>query len=141
MIPPAMQCGVGRDLFGLEPPGRRVQSPASGDTDAPAVSSRSGAVSVLQAAWEFDPRRAIGRCLLVFDGQGSEANRKGRGGGGGADATGALPTADRSGVSGGPDPVEIVGMEAASGFEPLNRGFADLRLGHLATPPGPDRYV
>jgi hypothetical protein len=26
-------------------------------------------------------------------------------------------------------------MEAASGFEPLSRGFADLRLGHLATPP------
>src|SRR5688500_895803 len=25
--------------------------------------------------------------------------------------------------------------EAASGFEPLNRGFADLRLNHLATPP------
>ena len=26
-------------------------------------------------------------------------------------------------------------MEAASGFEPLNRGFADPRLNHLATPP------
>src|SRR5206468_6678678 len=26
-------------------------------------------------------------------------------------------------------------MEAASGFEPLSRGFADLRLSHLATPP------
>src|SRR5262249_51771731 len=26
-------------------------------------------------------------------------------------------------------------LEAASGFEPLNRGFADLRLSHLATPP------
>src|SRR5712691_5337729 len=26
-------------------------------------------------------------------------------------------------------------LEAASGFEPLNRGFADLRLNHLATPP------
>src|SRR5262249_6869730 len=26
-------------------------------------------------------------------------------------------------------------MEAASGFEPLHRGFADLRLSHLATPP------
>ena len=26
-------------------------------------------------------------------------------------------------------------VEAASGFEPLNRGFADLRLNHLATPP------
>jgi hypothetical protein len=26
-------------------------------------------------------------------------------------------------------------MEAASGFEPLDRGFADLRLNHLATPP------
>ena len=28
-------------------------------------------------------------------------------------------------------------MEAASGFEPLNRGFADPRLNHLATPPLP----
>src|ERR1041385_3931013 len=26
-------------------------------------------------------------------------------------------------------------MEAGSGFEPLNRGFPDLRLSHLATPP------
>ena len=26
-------------------------------------------------------------------------------------------------------------VEAASGFEPLNRGFADPRLNHLATPP------
>ena len=26
-------------------------------------------------------------------------------------------------------------VEAASGFEPENRGFADLRLNHLATPP------
>ena len=26
-------------------------------------------------------------------------------------------------------------LEAASGFEPLNRDFADLRLNHLATPP------
>src|SRR3989338_8254958 len=29
----------------------------------------------------------------------------------------------------------LPGGEAASGFEPLNRGFADLRLNHLATPP------
>ena len=26
-------------------------------------------------------------------------------------------------------------IKAASGFEPLNRGFADPRLNHLATPP------
>jgi hypothetical protein len=26
-------------------------------------------------------------------------------------------------------------MEAASGFEPLYKGFADPRLNHLATPP------
>jgi hypothetical protein len=26
-------------------------------------------------------------------------------------------------------------LEVASGFEPLSRGFADLRLNHLATPP------
>ena len=45
--------------------------------------------------------------------------------------------AGRRRVSGVPERVEIVGVEAASGFEPLNRGFADLRLGHLATPPGP----
>jgi hypothetical protein len=33
---------------------------------------------------------------------------------------------------------ELIGpglMEAASGFEPLHRGFADLSLGHLGTPP------
>ena len=28
-------------------------------------------------------------------------------------------------------------LEAAGGFEPPNRGFADLRLSHLATPPEP----
>ena len=27
-------------------------------------------------------------------------------------------------------------VEAASGFEPLNGGFADLSLNHLGTPPG-----
>ncbi len=26
-------------------------------------------------------------------------------------------------------------LEAASGFEPLRRGFADLSLNHLGTPP------
>jgi hypothetical protein len=26
-------------------------------------------------------------------------------------------------------------LEAASGFEPLHRGFADLSLNHLGTPP------
>ena len=26
-------------------------------------------------------------------------------------------------------------VEAASGFEPLHRGFADLSLNHLGTPP------
>ena len=30
-------------------------------------------------------------------------------------------------------------MEAASGFEPLHRGFADLSLNHLGTPPCVDR--
>jgi len=29
-------------------------------------------------------------------------------------------------------------LEVASGFEPLNRGFADLRLNRLATPPRSD---
>ena len=30
-------------------------------------------------------------------------------------------------------------LEAASGFEPLHRGFADLSLNHLGTPPSEDR--
>jgi hypothetical protein len=30
-------------------------------------------------------------------------------------------------------------LEAASGFEPLHRGFADLSLNHLGTPPQTDR--
>ena len=30
-------------------------------------------------------------------------------------------------------------LEAASGFEPLHRGFADLSLNHLGTPPYVDR--
>jgi hypothetical protein len=30
-----------------------------------------------------------------------------------------------------------VEVEAASGFEPLHRGFADLSLNHLGTPPSP----
>ena len=30
-------------------------------------------------------------------------------------------------------------VEAASGFEPLHRGFADLSLNHLGTPPLEDR--
>src|SRR4030095_14935630 len=34
-----------------------------------------------------------------------------------------------------PVPPTASRLEAASGFEPLNRGFADLRLSHLATPP------
>ena len=33
-----------------------------------------------------------------------------------------------------------VSVEAASGFEPESRGFADLRLDHLATPPRTDHY-
>src|SRR5262249_5641434 len=34
-----------------------------------------------------------------------------------------------------PPPVNAARLEAASGFEPESRGFADLRLDHLATPP------
>ena len=29
----------------------------------------------------------------------------------------------------------VTSLEAASGFEPLHRGFADLSLNHLGTPP------
>ena len=32
----------------------------------------------------------------------------------------------------------MTGLEAAPGVEPGNRGFADLRLNHLATPPVPN---
>jgi hypothetical protein len=35
---------------------------------------------------------------------------------------------------------EEVELEAASGLEPENRGFADLRLNHLATPPRTVHY-
>ena len=31
--------------------------------------------------------------------------------------------------------IALEGMEATGGFEPPNRGFADLRLNHLATSP------
>jgi hypothetical protein len=34
-----------------------------------------------------------------------------------------------------------MGLEAAAGVEPANRGFADLRLSHLATPPSADQYT
>ena len=44
--------------------------------------------------------------------------------------TGTLRNVGRSGWTG-----NAGGLEAASGFEPENRGFADLRLNHLATPP------
>ena len=35
---------------------------------------------------------------------------------------------------------EEVELEAASGLEPESRGFADLRLNHLATPPRATHY-
>jgi hypothetical protein len=35
---------------------------------------------------------------------------------------------------------EEVELEAASGLEPESRGFADLRLNHLATPPRTNHY-
>ncbi len=90
-----------------------------------------------QAAREFDPPRVIARCRVVFVGQGRAANTEDRRAVAEPTPEGVGRPAGRRGVSGGPERVETVGVEAASGFEPLNRGFADLRLGHLATPPGP----
>jgi hypothetical protein len=52
-----------------------------------------------------------------------------------------VKVASKSGAGGASEePAEVAAyertaLEAASGFEPENRGFADLRLNHLATPP------
>src|SRR6266446_3422985 len=51
-------------------------------------------------------------------------------------AEGFKPSANSSSAT--PPSQFYEGMEAASGFEPLHRGFADLRLSHLATPPCDD---